>query len=185
MNTPHRSTSLERGFTLIELLVVIAIIGILSGVVLASLSPARAKGRDANRLSEVRQIQYALNLYYNTNGKYPTCLYPGGVCTTTLQGSPFMSSVPKDPLTGLGFTYAARGSGTDCNGFHLGASLEDKTNPAMQTGADAPAAATCTGSAADFSGLSYAAGGQQCNTVAGTPQPTALADGETCYDVKN
>lgn len=59
------------GFTLIELLVVIAIIGMLSSVVLAALTTARAKSRDARRLSDLRTVQTALELYYNDNGHYP------------------------------------------------------------------------------------------------------------------
>jgi prepilin-type N-terminal cleavage/methylation domain-containing protein len=62
-----------RGFTLIELLVVIAIIGLLSSVVLASLNSARAKARDAQRLTDMRQIQAALELYANDhNSSYPS-----------------------------------------------------------------------------------------------------------------
>lgn len=61
----------NRGFTLIELLVVVAIIGLLAGVVLASLNGARAKARDTNRLSDMRQIQIALELYYDKYGVYP------------------------------------------------------------------------------------------------------------------
>lgn len=71
------SKSKNKGFTLIELLVVVAIIGILSSVVLASLNTARAKARDAKRLSDMRQMQIALELYYDSFGKYPDPDYAG------------------------------------------------------------------------------------------------------------
>jgi type IV pilus assembly protein PilE len=180
-----KSMNQKKGFTLIELLVVIAIIGILSSVVLALLNSARIKGRDSSRISTVRQIKYALELYYDKFTLYPTCLVAGGSCTTTLAGSGFISTVPNDPLSGLPYTYAANGSGTSCNGYHLGISLEDKSNKAMLSGADAIVKPSCTGSNADFSGLSYAAGGQPCNTTAGLAQPNAGATGETCYDITN
>lgn len=61
-----------RGFTLIELLVVIAIIGILSSVVLSSLNTARSKGYDAERVSNMREVEKALEVYAaDHNGKYP------------------------------------------------------------------------------------------------------------------
>lgn len=62
----------KKGFTLIELLVVISIIGLLSSVVLASLDSANKKGRDAKRISEMKSIMTALELYYNDHGRYPT-----------------------------------------------------------------------------------------------------------------
>lgn len=62
----------NKGFTLIELLVVISIIGLLSSVVLASLSTAKLKGRDARRLIDMRQILTALALYRESFGSYPS-----------------------------------------------------------------------------------------------------------------
>lgn len=46
----------KKGFTLIELLVVIAIIGLLSTLAVVSLNSARAKARDARRMSDVKQV---------------------------------------------------------------------------------------------------------------------------------
>lgn len=66
-----KAHSKNRGFTLIELLVVIAIIGILSSVVLASLNSARVKSRDARRLSDMHQMEVALEFYSNSFGRYP------------------------------------------------------------------------------------------------------------------
>lgn len=87
-----------RGFTLIELLVVIAIIGILSSVVLASLSSARARGRDAVRQSDVRQLQNALELYYNDANRYPAV--SGAAQASELQSTlvpSYISVIPSDP----------------------------------------------------------------------------------------
>jgi prepilin-type N-terminal cleavage/methylation domain-containing protein len=57
----------SRGFTLIELLVVIAIIGILSSVVLASLTTARTRGTAAAIQSELANMRAQGELYYSTN----------------------------------------------------------------------------------------------------------------------
>lgn len=75
-------SSRNKAFTLIELLVVIAIIGILASVVIASLNSARAKARDAKRVSDLKQIQTALTMYYADNGAYPsTSGQIRGVCS--------------------------------------------------------------------------------------------------------
>lgn len=61
----------KKGFTLIELLVVIAIIGILSTFAVVSLQSARSRARDAKRISDVRQIMTALELYFSDASQYP------------------------------------------------------------------------------------------------------------------
>ena len=61
-----------KGFTLIELLVVIAIIGILSAVVLASLSTARSKGQDAKIQEQLSGMRAAAEIYYGTGNTYGT-----------------------------------------------------------------------------------------------------------------
>ena len=61
----------KRGFTLIELLVVIAIIGLLSSIILASLNSAKKKAQEARILTDLHQLQNALELYKNTTGHYP------------------------------------------------------------------------------------------------------------------
>ncbi len=61
----------KEGFTLIELLVVISIIGLLSSIVLTSVNSARAKARDARRIVDFKEIQKALEFYYDANGSYP------------------------------------------------------------------------------------------------------------------
>jgi prepilin-type N-terminal cleavage/methylation domain-containing protein len=132
MNFANRS----RGFTLIELLVVIAIIGILSSVVLASLNTARKKGRDARRISDIKQLQLALELYYDTQQSYPVTASGGGGASTTLTTlvtNNFISSIPSDPTNAGAYIYEyASANGTDgsactsapCSSYVLKAVIE-------------------------------------------------------------
>ena len=61
----------KKGFTLIELLVVVAIIGLLATLSIVALNSARARSRDAKRVADIKQVQTALELYYNDFGSYP------------------------------------------------------------------------------------------------------------------
>ncbi|MCC2631082.1 MAG: Pili subunit [Candidatus Paceibacter sp.] len=123
----------KKGFTLIELLVVISIISLLSAVVLGNLNNARMKARDARRLSDMRQIVNALELFYDKYGWYPgtvsaagsvgnygetaTCSWDSSNIDQDSDGVPFieplidagfMRTVPGDPVGGVscgGYTY--------------------------------------------------------------------------------
>lgn len=116
----------NKGFTLIELLVVIAIIGLLSTLAVVALNNARAKSRDARRVSDIKQIQTALELYLNDRSAYPTngtlpttgctasvdiagaCINSGGaalVADCPGSGDTYMASAPSDPLTTQHYCY--------------------------------------------------------------------------------
>lgn len=110
--------TLSRGFTLIELLVVIAIIGILASVVLASLNSARVKGRDARRISDIKQLQLALELYYDTNQSYPVGTGSASTTLSALVTNNFISSIPADPTNAGTYVYSyasANLDGTACS----------------------------------------------------------------------
>ena len=119
----------SRGFTLIELLVVIAIIGLLATLSAASLNNSRKKARDVKRMSDLKQIQTTLEMYFNSHVRYPsTGGVWWGVCTNggsrDTSGAnayipgltpDYMVVLPVDPLddrTGWsGYLY--RSNGTD------------------------------------------------------------------------
>ncbi len=114
-----------KGFTLIELLVVIAIIGMLSSVVLASLNSARAKGRDARRMADIKQMQLAIEMFYHDNNRYPGetwCDSSVGACNsvcpcgddswdtsstfyTELVGGGYIPSLSEDPINNSSYYY--------------------------------------------------------------------------------
>ncbi len=116
----------NRGFTLIELLVVIAIIGLLATIVLVSLNTARAKSRDAKRISDLTQLQLAVEMYYDENDSYPQpcqgwSTWSGhspdyGNCDSnyiTGLAPDFMGTLPIDPNDTAYFGYLYTSDGND------------------------------------------------------------------------
>lgn len=110
---------------------VIAIIGILAAVVLVSLNSARSKSRDARRIADVRQIQTAMELFYNDNTSYPD---DGGVTPTMTDGTPafntYLVTWPTAPAPEDGTCTAAQNTYT-YQGRNAGDTLDDASDPAF------------------------------------------------------
>jgi len=95
----------SKGFTLIELLVVIAIIGLLTTTAVVSLNSARLKSRDARRISDIKQVQTALEMWFNDNQAYPDALVLDGTASIATTANVYMSKSPADPLNIGNYTY--------------------------------------------------------------------------------
>ena len=113
------------GFTIIEMLVVIAIIGILSAIIITNLTSSKAKARDAKRVSDLAQIQLALEQCFDRGNVYPSNLITTVPCGGTLTLADFISTIPKDPTTLSDYGYAIMAGGLD---YTLHAKLENPSS---------------------------------------------------------
>ena len=135
-------TTNKQGFTLIELLVVIAIIGLLSTLAVVALSSARQRARDSKRLADLKQLQTALELYYQdqSSPSYPVettpvtlgsasqaCFNSASGFTTAGCPSPIMGLVPSDP-GGSGATTTYSYTSTSGVSYLITATLEGTVN---------------------------------------------------------
>ncbi|MCX6717644.1 MAG: type II secretion system protein, partial [Candidatus Taylorbacteria bacterium] len=90
----------KKAFTLIELLMVISIISLLSTVIYSYTSETRAKARDSVRLSDMKQVGTAMQMYYQDTGKIPTSF-------GDLVNNNYLPSIPLDPSTHSAYNFAS------------------------------------------------------------------------------
>lgn len=102
MNKQSFSTN-KKGFTLIELMVAVSIVAILAAIGLTSYYNSQKAARDAKRISDIQEVQKALEQYYAINGGYPAVAAGSGsvavsALTAVSSNSYFPSGTPpSDP----------------------------------------------------------------------------------------
>jgi general secretion pathway protein G len=151
---PNTSKSAKKnGFTLIELLVVVVIIAILAALLMVNFIGVRQRGRDAERKSDLRQIQAALELYRSDNGFYPTnSPFPtGSACGSQFAFNSviYMRAIPCDPLstttTQIPYVYSSPDSGVTYTIFTCLENTSDMDRDTGSGGSPVPQA-SCTSS---------------------------------------
>lgn len=107
----------EKGFSLVELLVVISIIGLVTGVGASFVASIQRNTRDAQRESDLRVVQSALQQFYSDKNFYPNNLTLTGEAALTdctgqqLPCTPsktYLSNTPQDPVPGTTTPYCYR-----------------------------------------------------------------------------
>ena len=132
---------MKRAFTLIEMLIVIVIIGTLAALLVPNFMNARERARDAQRKSDLKQIQKALEMYHQdqTTPDYPVsdfffahkgqCWSSGPSCTSNV----YMNKIPQEPTNSKQYYF------TNINSleYNLCACLENSADPDAVTSCSA------------------------------------------------
>jgi hypothetical protein len=145
----------------------------------------RMKSRDARRITDIKEMQKALEIYFDTNQTYP----PSGASPTypippvLYSGTTkFIQQLPMNP-SGTQYRYLAtwgavspltRCDVAPCINFLLYVVLENDSNYALTQDADVIVRDPVATVIMDGTSIS-------CSTTAGTPQSGGT---EMCYDVK-
>ena len=148
----------KNAFTLIELLTVLALIAILATLSVISLNRMRVRGRDLRRVTDIRTITAALEMYNGKEGRYPAAdeFVIGQPIKNSSGDKTYLKAIPSNPTprTDNGcpdqdYIYTVS---DDLSSFTLGYCLSSEVGgvgagqrTADKTGIDAECEGSCVG----------------------------------------
>jgi prepilin-type N-terminal cleavage/methylation domain-containing protein len=99
-----RRGSYKKAFTLLEIMAVVVIIGVLASLAGASVLGARSRAVDAQRLNDIKQMQYYLDAFAQYNGEYPQDqeFIPGGSLVSRNGQVVYLTAIPHNPVPRTG-----------------------------------------------------------------------------------
>jgi len=98
--------------------------GLFGGLIQSTSTPAL----DARRLSDLRETQNALELYYNQNGTYPIATTWAMMAADIERANIGVLQIPNTPVSGETYYYQSFADGSS---YVLGAKLDNGNNPAF------------------------------------------------------
>lgn len=159
---------MRSGFTLVEIVVVIAIISILSTFLVVTLNPFEQfqKASDAQRKSDLAQIQRVLEAYYQDYARYPEAnpdnkiVHDSSAIEWGSTFAPYIDILPKDSSPSKIYIYTVDSNG---QAYRLYASLD--------RGGKDPQACNDNGGVCQNVpiGVDCGAGGKVCNYGVSSP----------------
>lgn len=123
------STLKQTGFTIVEMIVVVVVIGILASISLVSYTTVQQRARDAQRTTDITEVQKALEKYHAANGTYPSAGTDGvGYPLTGLSSAlvpTYLDKIPTAP-SGTAYSYVRGTVNADSYGIRMG--YEERTD---------------------------------------------------------
>ena len=111
LNKQHNNKlNRQQGFTIVELLIVIVVIAILAAISIVAYNGIQQRGRDAQRVSDLKTVYKAILNYQTINGSLPICSgYAVCASTATVPANwgrwqelavvpSVITAIPTDPL---------------------------------------------------------------------------------------
>ena len=115
------------GFTIVELLVVIVVIAILVALTLPNLFGLQRRARDDTRKNDLKNIQQALETFFNDNSAYPDAL-------ADLNPDYYTGTTTDPENVAYTYTVSPAGCTTACTSYTLSATLENDNDSSAVNG---------------------------------------------------
>ena len=88
----------KKGFTLTEIIIAVGIIAIMASAIVFWFGGIRPSGRDSKRINDIKQLQFALEMYRRDTGSYPEMIEFGeSLVNPNNPNIVYMETIPKNP----------------------------------------------------------------------------------------